>query len=132
MIEQLKNIWQKRELLYHIVKFQMTSENKNKVLGFAVAMHSDMDIVLIDEIMGAGDAAFRQKADVEMSRIIGERTVIIVSHSIPAIERFANKIIWLNKGVMAAMGEPKEVIGQYLTASKVKRPHPGEGDWAVA
>ena len=91
-------------------------------LGFAIAIHSDKDIVLIDEIMGAGDAAFRQKADVEMSRIIGERTVIIVSHNMSTIERFANKVIWLNKGVMAAMGEPKGVIEQYLAESKVKRP----------
>jgi ABC-type polysaccharide/polyol phosphate transport system ATPase subunit len=101
-------------------------------LGFAIAMHSDKDVVLIDEIMGAGDAAFRQKADVEMRRIIGERTVVIVSHSMPTIEEFANKVIWLNKGVMAAMGEPKEVIAQYLAESKVKKPPPLGEDWAVA
>jgi teichoic acid transport system ATP-binding protein len=93
-------------------------------LGFAIAMHSDKDIVLIDEIMSAGDAAFRQKADVEMSRIIGERTVIIVSHSMNTIEKFANKVIWLNRGVMAAMGDPKGVIEQYLAESRVKRPPP--------
>jgi len=100
-------------------------------LGFSIAMHSDKDIVLIDEIMGAGDAAFRQKADVEMSRIIGERTVVIVSHSMPTIERFSNKVIWLNRGVMAAMGEPKEVIEQYLAESKVKRPPSAQDDYAV-
>ena len=49
-------------------------------LGFAIAMNIDKDIVLIDEIMGAGDAAFRQKADAEMNRIIGEKTVLLVSH----------------------------------------------------
>jgi ABC-type polysaccharide/polyol phosphate transport system ATPase subunit len=100
-------------------------------LGFSIAMHSDKDIVLIDEIMGAGDAAFREKADVEMNRIIGERTVVIVSHSMPTIERFATKVIWLNKGVMAAMGEPKEVIGQYLAASKVKKPPPAQDDYVI-
>ncbi len=101
-------------------------------LGFAIAMHSDKDIVLIDEIMGVGDAAFRQKAEVEMNRIMGERTVILVSHSMPAIERFATKVIWLNKGVMAAVGEPEEVIDQYLAESKVKKPSPTGEDWAVA
>jgi len=90
-------------------------------LGFAIAMHSDKDIVLIDEIMGAGDAAFRQKAEVEMDRIMGEKTVLLVSHSMPVIAQFASKVIWLNKGVIAAMGEPKEVIEQYLAASKVKK-----------
>jgi len=93
-------------------------------LGFSIAMNSDRDIVLIDEIMSAGDAAFRQKADAEMNRIIGERTVIIVSHNMSSIEKFASKVIWLNKGVLAAMGEPKEVIEQYLAESKVKRPPP--------
>jgi len=93
-------------------------------LGFAIAIHSDKDIVLIDEIMGAGDAAFRQKADAEMSRIIGERTVLIVSHDMNNIEKFASKVIWLNRGVMAAMGEPKEIIEQYLAASKVKKRPP--------
>jgi ABC-type polysaccharide/polyol phosphate transport system ATPase subunit len=100
-------------------------------LGFSIAMHSDKDIVLIDEIMGAGDAAFREKADIEMNRIIGERTVVIVSHSMPTIERFATKVIWLNKGVVAAMGEPKEVIGQYLAASKVKKPPPAQDDYII-
>ena len=89
-------------------------------LGFAIAMHSYKDIVLIDEIMGAGDAAFRQKAEAEMDRIMGEKTVLLVSHDMGAIRRFANEVIWLNKGVIAAMGEPKAVIEQYLLASKVK------------
>jgi teichoic acid transport system ATP-binding protein len=90
-------------------------------LGFAIAIHTDKDIVLIDEIMGAGDAEFRQKADAEMERIIGEKTVLLVSHSMPTIQRFANKVIWLDRGKLAAMGEPKEVIQQYLAASKVTK-----------
>lgn len=91
-------------------------------LGFAIAMHSYKDIVLIDEIMGPGDAAFRQKAEAEMSKIIGEKTVLLVSHSMPTIEQFAGRVIWLDKGVIVAMGEPREVIEQYLAASKVKTP----------
>jgi teichoic acid transport system ATP-binding protein len=98
------------------------SSGMHSRLGFAIAMHSHKDIVLIDEIMSAGDAEFRQKADVEMRRIIGERTVMIVSHDMNTIKRFANKVIWLDKGVLAAMGEPEEVIEQYLAASKVKKP----------
>ena len=97
-------------------------------LGFAIAIHADKDIVLIDEIMGAGDAAFRQKANVEMNRIMGEKTVLLVSHSMDTIEQFASKVIWLNRGVMTAIGEPKEVIAQYLEESKVKRPTPSQRD----
>jgi teichoic acid transport system ATP-binding protein len=97
-------------------------------LGFAIAVRSDKDIVLIDEIMGAGDAAFRQKAEVEMNRIMGERTVLLVSHNMATIEEFANRVVWLNRGVMAAIGEPKEVIEQYLAESKVKRQAPAQWD----
>ena len=93
-------------------------------LGFAIAIHSDKDIVLIDEIMGAGDAAFRQKAEVEMNRIMGEKTVLLVSHDMRTIEKFCGKVVWLDKGIMAAMGEPKEVIEQYLAASNVKKRPP--------
>jgi ABC-2 type transport system ATP-binding protein/lipopolysaccharide transport system ATP-binding protein len=97
-------------------------------LGFAIAMNIDKDIVLIDEIMSAGDVAFRQKAEVEMNRIMGEKTVLLVSHDMNNIKKFANKVIWLNKGVVAAIGEPKEVIEQYLAASKVKTPPSPQGD----
>jgi ABC-type polysaccharide/polyol phosphate transport system ATPase subunit len=97
-------------------------------LGFAIAIHSDKDIVLIDEIMSVGDIAFRQKAEVEMSRIIGERTVLLVSHNMSTMEKFAGKVIWLDRGVIAAMGEPKAVIEQYLAASKVKGPIPADID----
>ena len=90
-------------------------------LGFAIAIHADKDIVLIDEIMGAGDVAFRQKADAEMNRIMGEKTVLLVSHSMYTIEKFASKVIWLDRGVLVTTGEPNEVIEQYLAASKVTR-----------
>jgi ABC-type polysaccharide/polyol phosphate transport system ATPase subunit len=98
------------------------SSGMNSRLGFAIAVHNDKDIVLIDEIMGAGDAIFRQKAEAEMNRIIGEKTVIIVSHDMNTIKKFAHRAIWLDRGVMAATGEPGEVIEQYLTASRVKKP----------
>ena len=97
-------------------------------LGFAIAMNVDKDIVLIDEIMGAGDAAFKQKAEAEMSRIIGEKTVIIVSHNMSVIEKFATRVLWLNRGVMAATGDPKEVVEQYLAESKVKKKSASEED----
>jgi len=99
-------------------------------LGFAIAINVDKDIVLIDEVMGAGDAAFREKAEVEMDRIMGQKTVILVSHAMPTIERFSTRVLWLNRGEMAAFGEPKEVVEQYLAESKVKkRPAAVNGEW---
>lgn len=99
-------------------------------LGFAIAMNVDKDIVLIDEVMGAGDAAFREKAEAEMARIMGEKTVILVSHAMPTIEKFATRAMWFNRGVLAATGDPKEVVEQYLAESKVKKkPAAVNGEW---
>jgi ABC-type polysaccharide/polyol phosphate transport system ATPase subunit len=91
-------------------------------LGFSIAMSIDRDIVLIDEILGAGDASFREKANQKMDRILGGKTVVIVSHSMPTIKKFANKVIWLDKGIVAAAGNPDTVIDQYFAASNIKKP----------
>jgi len=102
------------------------SSGMNSRLGFAIAINVTKDIVLIDEILGAGDAAFKQKCDEALAKIIGERTIVLVSHSMSSIEKFANKVIWLDRGILAAAGQPGEVIEQYLTVTKVKRPTPGD------
>ncbi|MFC2013068.1 ABC transporter ATP-binding protein [Chloroflexota bacterium] len=102
------------------------SSGMHSRLGFAIAMNVDKDTVLIDEIMGAGDAAFREKANREMARIIGEKTVVIVSHSMGTITKYANKVIWLDKGRITAQGEPDYVIEQYLAAVNVKKLPPDE------
>jgi len=97
------------------------SSGMHSRLGFAIAINVDKDIVLIDEIMGVGDAAFREKAEKEMSRIIGEKTIVMVSHSMHTISRFANKAIWLEKGKIVKQGEAAEVTTKYLESS-VKKP----------
>jgi ABC-type polysaccharide/polyol phosphate transport system ATPase subunit len=93
-------------------------------LGFAIAIHSGKDIMLIDEIMGAGDIKFRQKANAEMSRLIGEKTVVMVSHNMGTIEKFADKAIWLKNGTIAAIGEARQVTNQYLESCHVIEPSP--------
>ena len=72
--------------------------------------------LLIDEIMGAGDAEFRKKCDERMSKIMGERTIVLVSHSMDSIRKFANKVMWLDEGQLVTQGEPEMVIEQYLKA----------------
>ena len=85
-------------------------------LGFAIAMNVKKDILLIDEIMGAGDAEFRKKCDERMSKIMGERTIVLSSHSMDSIRKFANKVMWLDEGQLVTQGEPEMVIEQYLKA----------------
>ena len=70
--------------------------------------------MLIDEIMGVGDAEFRKKCDERLSKLVGERTIILVSHSMEYIKKFSSIVIWLDKGQIVAQGEPEDVIGKYL------------------
>jgi len=83
-------------------------------LGFAIAINVHKDIVLIDEILGVGDVEFRKKCEERLDKVMGERTILLVSHEMNAIRRFAKKVIWLDRGQIMAQGEPEEVIQQYL------------------
>ena len=85
-------------------------------LGFAIAINVHKDIVLIDEIMGVGDARFRQKCGEILEKLMGERTILMVSHDMNSIKRFSNKVIWLDKGRIVAEGDPEDVVAQYTGA----------------
>jgi ABC-type polysaccharide/polyol phosphate transport system ATPase subunit len=83
-------------------------------LGFAVAVNVDPDILVIDEALSAGDAAFKKKA---LQRMYDLRdsgtTVLFVSHSMGMINRFCTDAVLLNRGQMIARGAPDEVLGEY-------------------
>ncbi len=84
-------------------------------LAFAIATEVDPDILLIDESLGAGDAAFLDKAK---ARILGlldrSNVVIIVSHDLPALREICTRGIWMRKGRVAGDGPIDEVIDRYL------------------
>lgn len=68
-------------------------------LGFSVAAHLDPDILMLDEVLSVGDAAFQKKCLERMDEITGhDRTLIFVSHSTGAIRRFCDRCIWLDHG----------------------------------
>ena len=68
-------------------------------LGFSVAAHLDPDILMLDEVLSVGDAAFQKKCLVRMDEITGhDRTLLFVSHSTGAIRRFCDRCIWLDHG----------------------------------
>ncbi|MFX0125402.1 MAG: ABC transporter ATP-binding protein [Candidatus Hodarchaeota archaeon] len=83
-------------------------------LGFAVAAHCDTDILLVDEILAVGDAAFRRKCSEHMKEFMGlNKSVVLVSHNMALIEALADKTILLNKGKVLASGTTKDVIAKY-------------------
>jgi ABC-type polysaccharide/polyol phosphate transport system ATPase subunit len=85
-------------------------------LAFAVSVHMDPDILMIDEALSAGDAKFKKKAAAKMHELMGSaRAMFIVSHSMPSIKEMCNRAIWLHKGQLRLEGEVDEVIAAYTT-----------------
>lgn len=83
-------------------------------LGFAVAFQADPDVLLVDEILGVGDAGFREKSTRAMQqKIASDKTVVIVTHNPETISDLCNRMVWIHEGVTRMIGEPMELLQQY-------------------
>lgn len=92
-------------------------------LAFAIAIDVDADILLIDEILAVGDASFQKKCFDRLKEIKAEgTTIVIVSHSLGQIEEICERSIWIDKGMIRAEGNPKNVHAQYLDFMGVAKP----------
>ena len=92
-------------------------------LAFATAVQVDADVLLIDEVLAVGDAAFQQKCFDEFSRLQQEgRTMLLVTHDMGAVERFCSRALLLERGQVVDIGEPTTIARQYnqLNFSKVR------------
>ena len=84
-------------------------------LAFSVAINVDAEILLIDEILAVGDQHFQDKCFKKLEELRdGEQTIVIVTHSLDAIEKLCNRAIWINDGKIKFDGECKKVINAYL------------------
>ncbi len=84
-------------------------------LAFAVMIHVDADILLIDEVLAVGDAAFQQKCFDEFERIrAGGATVLFVTHDMSAVRRFCDRALLLERGRPVQLGDPESVGNRYL------------------
>jgi lipopolysaccharide transport system ATP-binding protein len=84
-------------------------------LGFAVAAHLEAEILIIDEVLAVGDVAFQKKCLSKMEGISHEgRTVLFVSHNMPAVESLCTSGVLLQEGRVAAVGTAREVVDRYL------------------
>src|SRR4051812_14257068 len=83
-------------------------------LGFSIAAHLDPDILLLDEVLAVGDAAFQEKC---LQRIEGLRragtTIVFISHDLAAVERLCDRVILMRRGEVAATGKPRDIISLY-------------------
>lgn len=86
-------------------------------LAFAVAAHLEPEILLIDEVLAVGDAAFQKKSLGKMDEVARSgRTVLFVSHNMTAVENLCPRSIWLSDGKLVGSGDSSTVIESYLTA----------------
>jgi ABC-type polysaccharide/polyol phosphate transport system ATPase subunit len=85
-------------------------------LGFAVAIHVDPDVLLIDEVLAVGDEAFTRKCLDKIGEFRRRgRTIVIVTHSLGLVEQLCDDVLWLKHGQVEGRGDPKRVVDQYLT-----------------
>lgn len=104
-------------------------------LGFATAVHTDPDVLLIDEVLTVGDLAFQRKclARIEQYKAQG-CAIVFVSHSLSEVQTHCEQTLWLRGGQVAALGASEVVIGQYSAEmlAETRRRTPSVGPVAVA
>jgi len=86
-------------------------------LGFAVAAHLDPDVLIVDEVLAVGDAAFQKKCLNAMADLReGSRTVLFVSHNLAAVENLCPRCIWIDGGRVRMDGESRRVVEAYMAS----------------
>jgi ABC-type polysaccharide/polyol phosphate transport system ATPase subunit len=93
-------------------------------LAFATAIQVDAEILLIDEVLAVGDAAFQQKCFEEFYRLKREgRTIVFVSHDMYSVERFCHRAMLMERGSMVQVGEPRAIARAYHKLNFGQLPH---------
>jgi lipopolysaccharide transport system ATP-binding protein len=87
-------------------------------LAFAVAAHLEPDVLIVDEVLAVGDAGFQKRCLGKMGDVARQgRTVLFVSHSMPAVQKLCSRVVWLQGGQVAMNGDAVKVVAAYLDAS---------------
>lgn len=85
-------------------------------LGFAVAIHVDPEVLLVDEVLAVGDESFTHKCLDKFAEFKRRgKTILLVTHSLGLVERFCDEALWLDAGRVRAIGDPKRVVDSYIT-----------------
>ena len=92
-------------------------------LGFAVAAHLEPDILIVDEVLAVGDAAFQKKCLDTIQRLrAAARTILFVSHNLSAVENTCDRCIWIDAGEVRMDGETRTVIRDYMGSVRDSQP----------
>jgi len=97
-------------------------------LGFSIATHVEPEILLIDEILSVGDAAFQRKSTEKIEQFRREgRTIVVVSHSLGLVQQLCADVVWLEKGRVRQIGPASEVIAAYTGGTYQETSAPVDG-----
>lgn len=89
-------------------------------LAFSVATVVEPEILIVDEILSVGDAAFQQKSHARMLELMsGGTTVLFVSHSLEQIREMCDRVMWLEHGTLRAIGDAKAICDEYRASISV-------------
>lgn len=92
-------------------------------LAFSISMHLEPDVLLLDEVLAVGDQAFREKSMSTMKQVLNRSgTIVFVSHSLQSVADFCDRVMWLEKGRVRAIGEANEVVEEYQEATTGSKP----------
>jgi len=83
-------------------------------LGFSTAIKTNVDILLIDEVLGVGDTHFKQKAQNHMTnKMNSDQTIVFVSHNLEQTQALCDRVIWIENGAIKSQGDTKKISQQY-------------------
>lgn len=97
-------------------------------LGFAVAINVDPDILLVDEVLAVGDAAFQRKCEERFAQFrMSGRTIVLVSHAMSSMRTLCDQVAWLEDGRLQGFGESAALVDSYVDESHKDRVEPKAG-----
>ena len=113
--EKYKDILEYAELTeFENRAFKQLSSGMKSRLAFSISCLMEPEILILDEVLSVGDAAFRAKSEATMMNITKNGCcTLFVSHSLPQVRRLCNKVLWLDKGKQIAFGDVNAVCDKY-------------------
>ncbi|MDY6852906.1 MAG: hypothetical protein SV487_12630, partial [Thermodesulfobacteriota bacterium] len=91
------------------------------------AINMMTDVIILDEVIGAGDERFKRRSGNIFSHIRageGERVLVVATHNMGLLRNICTSVLWLERGVPQAYGQPNEIIDAYLAKTRAKRHEP--------
>ena len=119
MDKMYDDIWKFAELEeFQDQKLKNYSSGMQVRLAFSIAIRAKGDILLLDEVLAVGDAAFQQKCNDFFASLHGKQTVILVTHSMENVRKFCDRCILINNGKIEDEGDPEKIADEYLSLFK--------------